>query len=275
MLRGAFGHALRRLVCAMRRRDCEGCPLVRGCLYVRLFETRAGAAEGGRYDRAPHPFVLRANLRPARGEKVGRIDFGMNLFGAALGDAPFIARAVEEAAGRGLGPERTPFDLCEVTLAGGEGWKPGGGCPAPAPQAAPPALAERTRLVFVTPVRLMRHGKPIDGETLDGATLGRAILRRVGLMATFHGDGATALDFAALTAEATRVRILARDLSWRRLVRRSARQKATQAIGGMVGEATVDFADAPGIRELARWLPLMHLGKGTSMGLGQVEAEPL
>ncbi|MFC3118261.1 CRISPR system precrRNA processing endoribonuclease RAMP protein Cas6 [Jhaorihella thermophila] len=274
MLRGGFGHALRRLVCVMRQRDCAGCPLESGCMYVRLFETRSDWAAEGRYRRAPHPFVLRGNLRDRRGEPVERIDFRMTLFGAALADAPFVARAVEEAAARGFGPDRTRFALREIAVAGQAARTPEQGYPLPAPAEDPPPLPERVRMVFVTPVRLTRQGRPVDAGTLDGPTLGRAILRRVGLMATFHGQGADALDFAALSAEADAVRIVDRNLRWRKLVRRSARQKARQAIGGIVGEVSVDFADAPGIGELARWLPAMHLGKGTSMGLGQVEIVP-
>jgi hypothetical protein len=40
LLRGAFGHALRRTVCAMGPgQPCESCRLRRACVYTRLFET--------------------------------------------------------------------------------------------------------------------------------------------------------------------------------------------------------------------------------------------
>ncbi|HET9677541.1 MAG TPA: hypothetical protein VFP21_08575, partial [Solirubrobacterales bacterium] len=40
MLRGAFGHALRRTVCSMGpEQTCESCRLRRACVYTRLFET--------------------------------------------------------------------------------------------------------------------------------------------------------------------------------------------------------------------------------------------
>ncbi|TXL75464.1 hypothetical protein FHP25_14590 [Vineibacter terrae] len=41
--RGAFGGALKRVVCAMRLRPCEGCPLAGTCIYPHLFEGRQGA----------------------------------------------------------------------------------------------------------------------------------------------------------------------------------------------------------------------------------------
>src|SRR5687768_7707240 len=40
MLRGAFGHALRRAVCTMGpRQPCASCRLRRVCVYTRVFET--------------------------------------------------------------------------------------------------------------------------------------------------------------------------------------------------------------------------------------------
>lgn len=271
MLRGGFGHALKRLVCVMRQRECAGCPLERGCLYIRIFETRSASGEGRRFSRPPHPFVLTGNLYASRGMPLDKVDFRIRLFGAAMQDAPFVARAIEEAARRGFGPDRTPFRLDVIKTGTGTSWHSGQAYPDLCPEADPPAVPERVRLRFVTPVRLTHAGKPMDVERLDGPSLGRAILRRVSLMTSFHGQNWSSLDWDALATEAGRVRMEAADLSWRRLVRRSARQKAKQAIGGLLGEVTIDFRDAPHIRDLARWLPVLHLGKGSSMGLGQIE----
>lgn len=271
MLRGAFGHALKRLVCVMRRPECTGCPLEKVCLYVSVFETRSAAQDPPRFARPPHPFVLRSNLRANRGQLADRIAFRIRLFGDALDHAPFIARAMEEAGACGLGPDRTPFRLAALTTGNGDVWCPGQSYPMPAPEPAPPELPERVRLRFVTPTRLQQDGRPVDPAALDGPGLARAIQRRVGLMIAFHGAGPGAIDNATLAQEAGHVRIVSRDLTWRRLFRRSSRQKAKQAIGGIMGEITLDFGQAPGLRECARWLPATHLGKGTSMGLGHVE----
>lgn len=267
MLRGAFGHALRRLVCVMRRRSCEGCPLSGGCLYIRLFETRPAADEGAHISRPPHPYVIAANLRSRRGEPTKQLDFAIRLFGRALGDAPFVARAIEEAAARGLGRERTRFRLARILANGAEQ----SGYPTLAPEAPPPPAPRRARLRFVTPLRIEEKGRPLDAAALDGPALGRALIRRARLMSAFHGEGGPAPDRARLAAEAERLRLEDAALAWRRLQRHSSRQKARQAIGGIVGEATLDFSEAPALQELAGWLPVMHLGKGTSMGLGRVE----
>jgi len=61
LLRGAFGHALRRAVCSMGpRQPCETCSLNRACVYTRLFEALAWP-EPPPYlhgqPAAPRPFV--------------------------------------------------------------------------------------------------------------------------------------------------------------------------------------------------------------------------
>ena len=43
-LRGVFGHALRRLACMTRQKECSGCPLLQSCPYSRIFATQIGRA---------------------------------------------------------------------------------------------------------------------------------------------------------------------------------------------------------------------------------------
>lgn len=272
MLRGAFGHALKRLVCVMRLRPCEGCPLARVCMYMRIFETPPDPDAGvmRRYTRAPHPMVLLANLRERRSEGAEPIVFGLRLFGAGVESAPYAMRAVEEMATRGLTRERVPFAL--TAIAAGESSAPPGRYPEPAVRDRPAQLPPLRRWRLRTPLRISREGRPLDAERLDGPALGRAVLRRVGLMASFYGEGRPN-DFEVIAAEADRVRIVECDLAWRKIQRHSSRQRARQAIGGLVGEMVVDFTESPRLAQLADWVPVVHLGKGTSMGLGRIEAE--
>ena len=59
--RGAFGHALKRLVCVTREPRCPDCLLYRSCAYPYLFETPPDPAVAllRKYPAAPHPFLLR------------------------------------------------------------------------------------------------------------------------------------------------------------------------------------------------------------------------
>ena len=58
--RGAFGIALKQVVCALKRRSCDGCLLRGQCLYTRVFETPLALApeKESRMAQVPHPFVI-------------------------------------------------------------------------------------------------------------------------------------------------------------------------------------------------------------------------
>ena len=272
MLRGAFGSALKRLACVMRLRDCSGCPLEFACVYTSIFETRPppGAGVMTRYDRAPHPFVLVVGLDEA-GES-GRLSVGVRLFGEATRAAPFALRALEDAAARGLGASRTPFRL---VAAGPEGERPTpwtGGTWLPArPRNAPPPWPETTHVRFATPLRLKRDGRLLTPETLTGPDIAMTLVRRLGLLATFFGRDGAGLDFPSLKAAAARVRLLEPKVVWRDLFRRSSRQNARLGIGGVVGSARLDLGPDETLRRVMAWAPVLHVGKGASMGLGRVE----
>lgn len=273
MLRGALGAALKRGVCVMRLRDCTGCPLEHACIYTTIFETRPtpGAGLMRLYDRAPHPFVIVAPLGGERSETGFRA--GVRLFGDAIRAAPFVLRAFEEAAARGFGVERRRHHL--VAAAGeadGALWRPGETYPLPRGAGAPEPWPDHVRLRFPTPLRLKRDNRLVTPEALDGPLLAMSAVRRYGLLAGFFGGGTDGLDFTALKAASERTRLTDRRLVWRDLFRRSSRQDARLGIGGIMGEATLDLADARELAPILAWAPLIHVGKGASMGLGQVEA---
>jgi len=59
-LRGIFGHALKKVVCALRKQRCTECLLADRCLYPTIFEISAKANDSGRKRIAqpPHPYVI-------------------------------------------------------------------------------------------------------------------------------------------------------------------------------------------------------------------------
>gem|GEM_PF-3714115 len=203
MLRGAFGYSLKHVVCAMRLRDCTGCPLEYSCLYTTIFETRPAPEEAvmTRYDRAPHPFVLSVGLgRRERAENDSDLIFGLRLFGKACKAAPFILRAFEEAGARGLGGQRVPFRLEQIELedVAEAHWLPGQSYPEPAERDPPTALSKHVKLIFLTPLRLMSNGRLCSPDNFDASAMAMALVRRVGLINTFFGDRESSMDFSTL-----------------------------------------------------------------------------
>jgi len=64
--RGVFGHALKRVVCALKRQECPDCILRERCLYTRVFETplAQGGKEASRNSPIPHPSSSNRRWRP-------------------------------------------------------------------------------------------------------------------------------------------------------------------------------------------------------------------
>src|SRR5579864_5416949 len=85
-LRGALGHALRKMACApdcpgFERRPTRDCELRAACAYARIFEPAALGPGPSGFADWPRPFVLRAShldgCTVAPGEPFW---FGLNLF---------------------------------------------------------------------------------------------------------------------------------------------------------------------------------------------------
>lgn len=275
MLRGAFGHALKRLVCVMRHRPCEGCPLEHSCIYTTVFETRPNPDAGimRLYNHAPHPFVLSVAFRDnPRIEAGDHFEFEIRLFGSAMAAAPFVLRAFDEAAQRGLGKARVPFRLVSVRN-GNEGrapWKAGLGYPSPFERPPPTSRADVFAWEVATPLRMKQDGKLANERTLQASALAMTIVRRLGLIQSFFAPDTPQPDFQHLKAQSARLKIVDQSLRWKELIRRSSRQRTTQSISGLVGRIVIDASQAPDWPAYLAWAPILHVGKGTSMGLGRM-----
>ncbi len=309
-LRGAFGHAFRRVACPFRQ--CPPCLVPASCPYTYIFETPPppGAPIMGRVNAAPHPFVFEpppANERPY--EPGEEIRFGLVLVGRAIEFLPYLAYALGEMAERGLGKGRGKADLVEILDAtdaeapgqrlydgatrtllarpSGNGhtppWLPANADAGPCrsglppairrPQAEPSGLAPaislgngRITIRFLTPTRL-KFDSHLTSD-LEFHILWRNLLRRLSVLSAFHCGQPLEVDFKASIARAEQVACTDRRIRWVDWERYSARQDTTMLLGGFMGEAT--FAG-----DLADFLPalrlgeLVHVGKGTTFGLGQ------
>jgi hypothetical protein len=128
-------------------------------------------------------------------------------------------------------------------------------------------------LRFLTPTRLVYGGALTD--SLDFHVLLRVLLRRLSNLAYFHCGTDLQLDFRGLIAAAGQIQTVASRLRWYDWERYSSRQDARMKMGGLLGQVT--YAG-----DLQLFLPLLrlgshvHVGKGTSFGLGKyvLEAGP-
>jgi hypothetical protein len=286
LLRGAFGHALRRAVCALGpAEECARCRLRGQCVYPRLFEPLLEPLVGeGRevppflrgIATAPRPYVF----EPAGGEVFAPgepLRFDLLLFGRAIELFAYALLAIERMAPAGLGAARVPFRLSRVEAArpeGGfetlflDGRPPAERPPTPAfPSLAVPE-GPRATLRFVTPANLQLQQRA--GAPPAFRALAFAMLRRALETAALHVPEAQVdWTFRPLLDRADAVRIARSDLRWVDGRRWSNRQGRETPLAGWVGQLELEGDLAP-FGPLLRTAEILHLGKGATFGLGRV-----
>ncbi|MGD0128087.1 MAG: CRISPR system precrRNA processing endoribonuclease RAMP protein Cas6 [Terriglobia bacterium] len=116
-LRGAFGGALRRLVCIPQWRDARQCPLDGVCPYRLIFEPSPppGADRLSKNQDTPRPFVFQPPLGSQATYNAGEaFDFSLTLLGKAVHYLPYFVLAFREVAREGIGLNRAPCELEQV-----------------------------------------------------------------------------------------------------------------------------------------------------------------
>jgi len=278
MLRGAFGHALRSLACMTRAKTCDGCELIANCPYPALFAPPAPAAHAlQKFSQVPVPYVIEPPEWGARLLAVGEtFSFNQVLIGSALRELPLVVLAWRRALGRGIGPGDGRAELLRVVHCAEAGeteiHRPDTGALLDherkvSLRSTACADGHRATLRFHTPLRLQQNGRALPPEKLDARTLLMALARRASLLAEFHCGAPLIEDFPALTAACAGLRE-AKRLSWRDWTRYSSRQQQKMALGGAVGDWTLEGELAPflPLLRLGEWL---HVGKETAFGLGR------
>ncbi|MCF8081199.1 MAG: CRISPR system precrRNA processing endoribonuclease RAMP protein Cas6 [Desulfobacterales bacterium] len=285
--RGAFGWALKSVVCALRRQQCDTCLLRSNCLYPLVFETRMSIAPHpeSHVVPPPHPFVIEPpDSEQTRYDKGDRFDFNLLLFGPVNDQVPYFIYAFEKmggiGTGRGADGGRGRFVLNKVKAGnrilylGREGKLRN--IPArreltlKAPRPGKPG-EQTLPLFFDTPLRIKSDGRL--SRKLPFHILVRAMLRRASGLLAFYGEGEPDIDYRGLVKRAAEVRIESDNLSWQDWRRYSTRQKQAMMIGGLAGSITYSG-------DLAEFLPLIefcskvHIGKQTAFGLGKFHVEP-
>jgi hypothetical protein len=285
-LRGGFGHAFKETVCVVEHRDCARCLLRTRCAYPYVFDTPVpeGATRMRKYTQAPHPFVLLPPLEEkTRYEPGDSLVFDLTLIGRGSDFLPYFLYTFERLGERrGIGRGRGRFavdsalwlasDGREVSIYRGDDKVMHSAFHAFTVQdlAGPEGLVDRLTLTFTTTARIV-FGEHLT-STLDFHVLIRTLLRRVSNLAYFHAGTELNLDFRALIAEAQRIETVSSDLRWVDWERYSARQDTRMLMGGVVGQVTYG-GNLQGFLPLLRLGEYLHVGKGTSFGLGKYRME--
>ncbi len=294
--RGVFGHALKKVVCALRRESCRGCLLRSRCVYAFVFETLPddsltpsvlGAPNKDNTRRRiaapPHPYVIEPDAGSQTRYRPGEsFDFNLLLFGRANEYLPYFIYAFDQVGHTGIGKriegKRGTFVLHAVKAGGRTVYDRASG------QISGESFTEnltldkrqedaadavRTlKINLLTPLRL-KYDNRLEAAMLFHVLV-RAALRRISSLCEYYDGGEPSLDYRGLVARARDVQILNSSLRWFDWQRFSNRQDQAMLMGGMIGHVTYTGA-------LGEFVPLLsfceqvHLGKQTSFGLGRTE----
>ncbi|PIX25054.1 MAG: CRISPR-associated protein Cas6 [Deltaproteobacteria bacterium CG_4_8_14_3_um_filter_45_9] len=279
--RGAFGHAFKRVVCVNREKICEPCLLKGKCVYSYIFETPPPpeTLKMRKYPFAPHPFVITPPLEEKRTYRQNEaLSFELTLIGKSTDFLPYFIYTFDELGRMGIGKGKGKYQLEEVKAINkneGEGMIYSGKDKTlrnnfsilKVDDLGPFSVSPLTlRLSFLTPTRLKYDGKL--SPDLEFHILFRNLLRRISLLSYFHCGEELNLDFKGLIEEAKDVKVQKENLRWVDWERYSNRQETKMKMGGFIGSVTF----TGNFKEFLPFLILgeyIHVGKGTSFGLGK------
>ncbi|MBI5681706.1 MAG: CRISPR system precrRNA processing endoribonuclease RAMP protein Cas6 [Deltaproteobacteria bacterium] len=279
--RGGFGHAFKKVVCTVRNTDCGNCLLKSKCIYSYVFETPPPENSEilRKYEKAPHPFVIEPPLETKTNYQPDEIiTFNFILIGKAVDYLPYFIYTFEELGRIGIGKGRGKYELKEVTCGGKQIYNSADRQIKffPSDDSSPTSLfpnpsthnSKFITLNFLTPTRIIVNGDLV--VDLEFHHLIRSLLRRISTISYFHYGERLDLDFKGLIERAQAVKVKDRDTEWHDWERYSARQDVRMKMGGFVGKVVFEG-------EMSEFMPfikvgeILHVGKGTSFGLGKYE----
>ena len=278
-LRGAFGHALKRICCTARALDdCRSCLLRMSCCYCTVFENPAGDRETYLHSaNLPHPFVFEPPLPGKR--TIGSNDhfsFGFSAFGRAIDYLPWFAYAFKTMGETGLGRGRGSFVVQEVIDdCGGIVYTADSqtvrSCAVHTSEELTIKSCSDLTLRLLTPVRILSDERL--AKKLDFSLLVRNLLRRCSLLADLHCDTPWNIDYAGIIGQAEEgVKIAEQQLEWTDWERYSNRHQQRHKLGGLRGLIRY-CGDLEPFDLLLQLGEVVHIGKNTTFGNGQYHLE--
>lgn len=125
-----------------------------------------------------------------------------------------------------------------------------------------------TTISLKTPLRIRFDGQITD--KLEFHVLLRNLLRRISSLSYFHCGKRLGMDFRGLIEKFRAIRQTASDIHWYDWKRYSTRQEEWMSLGGVIGSVLYE-GDMSDFMVLLRLGEYVHVGKGTSFGLGKYD----
>jgi hypothetical protein len=275
-VRGAFGGALKRLVCVHPQRlECPGCPVYDDCAFPALFQPRAAPEQAGTsgYRDLPRPYVVSV---PALADEMlapgDEFDWRFILIGRAVDRLPYFALAWREMGALGIGAARgrfriTAMEALSLDAPGRPFYDPDAGrLHAQGPTVTGDRLrrwAEQQgsvdclRIEFRTPTCLKLRGE--IQRRPEFPVLWSAVQLRLSTLRLAHGAGRPQMSFRETIDASAAIRLAVwdcREQGWQRYSRRQGRRVPMQ---GFTGEAVYEG-------DLTPFLPALKMAEITGVG---------
>lgn len=278
-LRGVFGYALKRVVCAIKNSKCDTCILRLKCVYSSIMETPIPEDHpyNRKYKKAPHPYIIVPPLTRRQYFKPDDLmSFEIVLIGKASEYLPYFVYTFTEMGRIGIGKGRGKFEVESVEALDLDGTKMIYNSTDKLLRPSENRLdytcfmnegleSDEITIFFETPVRIKEHDKL--SKDIHFNLFVKRLSERVFLLAHFH-CGAEMGDFEGFTKGSEDVTTIRNKLRWVDWERYSTRQETKMKFGGWIGEITYkgDFQKYRPILKLGEYL---HVGKATTFGLGK------
>ncbi len=274
--RGLLGWELQRLLCPFPRRPvCKPCLIRRSCPYFRLMEDQS---EDARIQEAPRGYVL----YPTMDGEANHMHLSVTLFGDCIRYAPVVFKALQNGEQTGIGASRVPYTLLSVQERSPQGTNRdipldfdrcsdfGHGAPLSEWLGDDQGSGRQITCKLTTPVRLRKNGKYLG--RMDWPYFFATLIRRLeSLGYLFASSGFLGKErYREMIDGFSDLRPQSEQLRWSDYSRWSNRQRRKVPMGGLVGEARFE-AEAEALQDWFSVARLVHVGKGTSMGLGKIE----
>jgi len=278
LLRGVFGHALRRLSCMTKMKECPACPLYHSCPYTTVFERPPPAHHPLQaFSQIPNPYLIEPPPLGGKVYQAGEVfSFSMVLIGPSITQLPLIIFAWQQAFALGVGKNNSTARLASVALStatnqsqviyGEQTDYRIQAHDTPMPLALTDQYA--VTLHFTTPLHIQKKGKVL-AENMTAKDFLMALMRRHYLLCEFYGSDYQAPDFSQLAEQALTIKGRTQ-FNWCQWQRYSNRQQQKMRIDGVLGQLTLSgnlLAFLP-MLQAGQWL---HVGNKTTFGMGKYQ----
>ena len=248
-LRGAFGYALKKVVCINPSFKCDECFAKDNCLYYQFYE------EKNVYHKYRFDYELGKSY-----------DFSVYLFDDTVSKLPYVVSALYQMITKiGFGKDRKTYTKFDMFVNDSSIFKED--------EIILPKDYEKEfdidtfspniSVKFVTPLRLKKNNRFIKSEELEIEDIINSIYQRERKL---QQKEPKKVDFKP-TGE-----IIKKELKFLDISRYSNRQQAKLKIGGLVGEMQIKDIDEKSYR-LLKLGEIIGVGKQTVFGLGKIKVE--